>query len=125
MVDSTEDLAYHAVSHLLSEFKDDVDAKVIVAGPSTTCSQKIHNQLIFLNLQAIMYYLGDNGLGLADRSTTVVEQCLALIKDEWLMKSCSRDPIVLLSYLDVETYELVGESVMEVILNINIGKSVP
>ncbi|KAL1804858.1 hypothetical protein ACET3Z_027926 [Daucus carota] len=46
MVDSTEDPAYHAVSHLLSDFKDDVDAKVIVAGPSTTCSQKIHNQLV-------------------------------------------------------------------------------
>ncbi|XP_074375069.1 uncharacterized protein LOC141716790 [Apium graveolens] len=26
--------------------QDDVDAKVIVAGPSTTCSQKIHNQLV-------------------------------------------------------------------------------
>ncbi|KAL8124445.1 hypothetical protein AgCh_012187 [Apium graveolens] len=46
MVDSTEELAYHAISHLLSDFKDDVDAKVIVAGPSTTCSQKIHNQLV-------------------------------------------------------------------------------
>ncbi|KAK3024902.1 hypothetical protein RJ639_043217, partial [Escallonia herrerae] len=26
--------------------QDDVDAKVVVAGPSTTCSQKIHNQLV-------------------------------------------------------------------------------
>ncbi|KAM7519432.1 hypothetical protein LguiB_018394 [Lonicera macranthoides] len=46
VVDSTEDPAYHAVTRLLSDFKDDVDAKVIVAGSSTTCSQKIHNQLV-------------------------------------------------------------------------------
>jgi hypothetical protein len=46
MVDSTEDPAYHAVSRLLAKFKDDVDAKIVVAGLSTTCSQKIHNQLI-------------------------------------------------------------------------------
>ncbi|KAK3016473.1 hypothetical protein RJ639_007722 [Escallonia herrerae] len=46
VVDSTEDPAYHAVCRLLSNFKDDVDAKVVVAGPSTTCSQKIHNQLV-------------------------------------------------------------------------------
>ncbi|KAL8127550.1 hypothetical protein AgCh_014454 [Apium graveolens] len=59
--------------------------------------------------------------GLADRSTAVVEQCLALIKDEWLMKSCSGDPIVLLRYLDVETYELVGESVMEALLHAGLG----
>lgn len=55
--------------------------------------------------------------GLADRSTGVVEQCLALIKDEWLTKSCNGDPIVLLRYLDVETYELVGESVMEALFH--------
>lgn len=59
--------------------------------------------------------------GLADRSTAVVEQCLALIKDEWLVKSCSGDPIVLLRYLDVETYELVGESVMEALLHAGLG----
>ncbi|KAM7512910.1 hypothetical protein LguiB_011785 [Lonicera macranthoides] len=46
MVDSTEDPAYHAVSRLLADFKDDVDAKIVVAGLSTTCSQKIHNQLV-------------------------------------------------------------------------------
>ncbi|KAF5748541.1 hypothetical protein HS088_TW04G00496 [Tripterygium wilfordii] len=46
MLESTEDPAYHAVSRLLSEFKDDIDAKIIVAGLSTTCSQKIHNQLV-------------------------------------------------------------------------------
>ncbi|KAJ7973785.1 Ceramide glucosyltransferase, nucleotide-diphospho-sugar transferase [Quillaja saponaria] len=45
VVESTEDPAYHAVSRLISNFEDDVDAKVIIAGLSTTCSQKIHNQL--------------------------------------------------------------------------------
>ncbi|MED6171333.1 hypothetical protein PIB30_039865 [Stylosanthes scabra] len=46
VVESTDDPAYHAVSRLISEFQDHVDAKVIVAGLSTTCSQKIHNQLV-------------------------------------------------------------------------------
>ncbi|XP_070682251.1 uncharacterized protein [Malus domestica] len=64
IVQSTEDPAYRAVSMLLSELKvtcvprmicftfnfislqDEVDAKIVVAGISTTCSQKIHNQLL-------------------------------------------------------------------------------
>ncbi|XP_057447224.1 uncharacterized protein LOC130739027 [Lotus japonicus] len=47
VVESTEDPAYHPVSRLISEFKEQgVDARVIVAGLSTTCSQKIHNQLV-------------------------------------------------------------------------------
>ncbi|KAL6224084.1 hypothetical protein ACLB2K_002940 [Fragaria x ananassa] len=46
VVESTEDPAYHAVSMLTSELKEEVDAKIIVAGLSTTCSQKIHNQLV-------------------------------------------------------------------------------
>ncbi|KAL4390773.1 hypothetical protein AHAS_Ahas03G0178600 [Arachis hypogaea] len=46
VVESTEDPAYHAVSRLILEFEDYVDAKIIVAGLSTTCSQKIHNQLV-------------------------------------------------------------------------------
>ncbi|XP_056166958.1 uncharacterized protein LOC130138056 isoform X1 [Syzygium oleosum] len=46
VVESTEDPAYHAASLLISEYKDDVEAKIIVAGLSTTCSQKIHNQLV-------------------------------------------------------------------------------
>ncbi|CAO2822905.1 unnamed protein product [Amaranthus hypochondriacus] len=46
IVESTEDPAYHAISRLLKDFQDEVDAKVIVAGYSTTCSQKIHNQLV-------------------------------------------------------------------------------
>ncbi|KAK6158983.1 hypothetical protein DH2020_006297 [Rehmannia glutinosa] len=46
VVESTEDPAYHAISRLIKDFKDSVDAKIIVAGLSTTCSQKIHNQLV-------------------------------------------------------------------------------
>ncbi|KAJ4959022.1 hypothetical protein NE237_026133 [Protea cynaroides] len=46
VVESTEDPAYRAVSMLISEFKDSVDLKIVVAGLSTTCSQKIHNQLV-------------------------------------------------------------------------------
>ncbi|XP_050156716.1 uncharacterized protein LOC126630609 [Malus sylvestris] len=45
IVQSTEDPAYRAISMLLSELKDEVHAKIVVAGISTTCSQKIHNQL--------------------------------------------------------------------------------
>ncbi|XP_048446695.1 uncharacterized protein LOC103952743 [Pyrus x bretschneideri] len=45
IVQSTEDPAYRAVSMLLSELKDEVDVKIVVAGISTICSQKIHNQL--------------------------------------------------------------------------------
>ncbi|XP_051132002.1 uncharacterized protein LOC127252048 [Andrographis paniculata] len=46
VVESTEDPAYHAVSRLLKDFEDDIEAKIVVAGMSTTCSQKIHNQLV-------------------------------------------------------------------------------
>lgn len=46
VVESTEDPAYCAVCMLISDFKDNIEAKVIVAGLSTTCSQKIHNQLV-------------------------------------------------------------------------------
>ncbi|XP_043707660.1 uncharacterized protein LOC122656996 [Telopea speciosissima] len=46
VVESTEDPAYHAVSLLISEFKDNIDVKIVVADLSTTCSQKIHNQLV-------------------------------------------------------------------------------
>uniref|UniRef100_A0A7C9A6L0 ceramide glucosyltransferase n=1 Tax=Opuntia streptacantha TaxID=393608 RepID=A0A7C9A6L0_OPUST len=46
VVESTEDPAYHAVSSLIKDFQDDIDAKIVVAGYSTTCSQKIHNQLV-------------------------------------------------------------------------------
>ncbi|KAL7597921.1 hypothetical protein Lser_V15G25662 [Lactuca serriola] len=46
IVDSTEDPAYHALSNLLIDHEDEIDASIIIAGPSTTCSQKIHNQLV-------------------------------------------------------------------------------
>ncbi|KAK4778008.1 hypothetical protein SAY87_018195 [Trapa incisa] len=46
VVESIEDPAYRAVSLLISDFKGEVEAKIIIAGLSTTCSQKIHNQLI-------------------------------------------------------------------------------
>ncbi|CAN6451411.1 unnamed protein product [Victoria cruziana] len=45
VVESTDDPAYHAVSFLISDFKGSLDAQIVVAGLSTTCSQKIHNQL--------------------------------------------------------------------------------
>eukprot|EP01018_Ginkgo_biloba_P027603 Gb_01222 [translate_table: standard] len=45
VVESTDDPAYSVVSQLILDFKDQVDAKVVIAGLSTTCSQKIHNQL--------------------------------------------------------------------------------
>ncbi|GMY36115.1 Ceramide glucosyltransferase, nucleotide-diphospho-sugar transferase [Fagus crenata] len=46
VLESTEDPAYGYVSSLISNFKDEVDAKVVIAGLSTTCSQKIHNQMV-------------------------------------------------------------------------------
>ncbi|THU67666.1 hypothetical protein C4D60_Mb05t27110 [Musa balbisiana] len=46
VVESAEDPAYHAVSSLILEFQESVDAKIVIAGLSTTCSQKIHNQLV-------------------------------------------------------------------------------
>lgn len=38
-----------------------------------------------------------------------------MLKD-WLTKCCNVDPIVLLKFLDVETYESVGVLVMEALL---------
>ncbi|CAL0332505.1 unnamed protein product [Lupinus luteus] len=46
VVESIEDPAYLPVSRLISEFEGSVDARIVVAGLSTTCSQKIHNQLV-------------------------------------------------------------------------------
>ncbi|KAK3030600.1 hypothetical protein RJ639_039686 [Escallonia herrerae] len=60
--------------------------------------------------------------GLADRSTGVAKECLKLMKDEWLVKCCNGDPLELLKYLDVETYELVGESVMGALLKAGLVK---
>ena len=60
--------------------------------------------------------------GLADRSASVTKECLKLLKDEWLVKCCNGDAIELLKFLDVETYELVGESVMEALLKEGLVK---
>ncbi|THG19665.1 hypothetical protein TEA_024678 [Camellia sinensis var. sinensis] len=60
--------------------------------------------------------------GLADRSAAVRKECLKLLKDEWLVKCCNGDPIDLLKYLDVETYESVGESVMVALLKDGLVK---
>ncbi|XP_065848887.1 uncharacterized protein [Euphorbia lathyris] len=54
--------------------------------------------------------------GLADRSAAVSKECLKLMKNEWLSKCCNGDPIKLLKYLDVETYESVGASVLASLL---------
>ncbi|XP_074286606.1 uncharacterized protein LOC141611856 [Silene latifolia] len=54
--------------------------------------------------------------GLSDRSQSIVKECLKLLKDEWLSKSCNGDPVELLKYLDVETYESVGVSVMRALV---------
>ncbi|XP_058787474.1 uncharacterized protein LOC131661851 isoform X1 [Vicia villosa] len=60
--------------------------------------------------------------GLADRSVGVSKECFKLLKDEWLIKCCNGDPLQLLKYLDVETYESVSESVMEALLKAGLVK---
>ncbi|XP_022772037.1 condensin complex subunit 3 [Durio zibethinus] len=60
--------------------------------------------------------------GLADRSLAVSKECLKLMTDHWLAKCCNGDPVELLKYLDVETYESVGESVMESLLRAGLMK---
>ncbi|KAL6507655.1 hypothetical protein OROGR_023850 [Orobanche gracilis] len=60
--------------------------------------------------------------GLTDRSTDVAKECLRMMKDEWLDKCCQGDPIELLKFLDVETYESVGESVMATLLKAGFQK---
>ncbi|KAL6839607.1 hypothetical protein ACP4OV_030546 [Aristida adscensionis] len=54
--------------------------------------------------------------GLSDRSASVNTACLKMLKDEWLVKCCGGDVVTLLRFLDVETYESVGESVMMTLL---------
>lgn len=60
--------------------------------------------------------------GLSDRSPGVVKECLNLLKDEWLTKCCNNDPVELLKLLDVETYETVGNSVLEALLRARMVK---
>ncbi|WVZ81718.1 hypothetical protein U9M48_029062 [Paspalum notatum var. saurae] len=54
--------------------------------------------------------------GLSDRSPSVYNECLKMLKEEWLVKYCGGDVVALLRFLDVETYESAGESVMAVLL---------
>lgn len=42
--------------------------------------------------------------------------------DEWLNKCCHGNPVELLKYLDVETYERVGEYVMGALLGDSLLK---
>ncbi|KAK8569245.1 hypothetical protein V6N12_007777 [Hibiscus sabdariffa] len=60
--------------------------------------------------------------GLADRSLAVSKECLKLMIDQWLANCCNGDPVKLLKYLDVETYESVGKSVMESLLKAGLVK---
>ncbi|OIT00996.1 PREDICTED: condensin complex subunit 3 [Nicotiana attenuata] len=60
--------------------------------------------------------------GLADRSSSVVKECFRMMKDEWLTKCCNGDLVELLKYLDVETYESVGEFVMDSLLKAGLVK---
>ncbi|CAA7055710.1 unnamed protein product [Microthlaspi erraticum] len=55
--------------------------------------------------------------GLTDRAVNVSKECLKLMKDQWLSNCCQGDPIEFLKYLDVETYESVAESALEVLLS--------
>lgn len=50
--------------------------------------------------------------GLADRVPAVQAECLSMLKT-WLTRDCEGDVIALLRYLDVETNEKVGESVLK------------
>lgn len=60
--------------------------------------------------------------GLADRSVAVSKECFKLLRDEWLTKCCNGDPLELLKFLDVETYESVGETVMQTLLKADLVK---
>lgn len=50
--------------------------------------------------------------GLADRVSVVQDECLNVLKTAWLNRDCEGNIITLLRYLDVETHEKVGESVL-------------
>ncbi|XP_020587231.1 condensin complex subunit 3 [Phalaenopsis equestris] len=54
--------------------------------------------------------------GLSDRSPPVMKECIKMLKEQWFGKCCNQDPLALLRFLDVETYESVGEAVMDVLL---------
>lgn len=83
----------------------------------TVLANKFPLQSLSIKLRTIILQRG-----LSDRSSSVTKECLNMLKDEWLAKCCSGDPIALLRYLDVETYELVGESVMQALLKEGLVK---
>ncbi|KAG6387613.1 hypothetical protein SASPL_152805 [Salvia splendens] len=60
--------------------------------------------------------------GLAERSAAVAKECFRMMKDEWLEKCCNGNPIALLKFLDVETYESVGETVVSTLLKAGLVK---
>ncbi|XP_057972406.1 uncharacterized protein LOC131160592 isoform X2 [Malania oleifera] len=80
-------------------------------------ANKLPLQSLSIKLRAVILRRG-----FADRSSTVRKECLKLLKDEWLEKCCNGDPLELLKYFDVETYELVGESVMGALLKDGLVK---
>ncbi|KAJ4754088.1 Condensin complex subunit 3 [Rhynchospora pubera] len=55
--------------------------------------------------------------GLKDRSSPVAKECVRMLKEEWLLKCCGGDPVALLKFFDIETYESIGEAVLETLLN--------
>lgn len=61
--------------------------------------------------------------GLSDRVPAVQVECLNMLKTMWLDRDCDGDVISLLRYLDVETNEKVGESVLDVLLKHDIVKA--
>ena len=61
--------------------------------------------------------------GLADRVPAVQAECVNMLKTSWLNRDCDGDVIALLRYLDVETNEKVGESVLNELLKHGILNS--
>jgi condensin complex subunit 3 len=55
--------------------------------------------------------------GLKDRFPLVVKECIRMLKEEWFTKCCGGDRVAMLIFFDVESYELIGEAVIEAFLN--------
>lgn len=60
---------------------------------------------------------------MADRVPAVQAECVNMLKTSWLNRNCDGDVIALLRYLDVETNEKVGESVLNELLKHGIFKA--
>ncbi|GBG84929.1 hypothetical protein CBR_g39392 [Chara braunii] len=61
--------------------------------------------------------------GLQDRVQGVRDECVKMMRDFWLVKDCNADVCELLRLLDVETYEEVGELVLEELLKQGLVKA--